>query len=760
MGEKTRGTDRSEPSAEPGPGEVPPEDVRSRKVESALVPQTTIAARISVIALVLVGSVLSGIFAWLQHTRTRLEGEQAFRRAADARIQAFTRHLESSIDVLRSVGSLYTTLGRMEWSDFRSFTAPILSHHPTLLAIEWIPRVPGHRRAAFEESMRVQGHVSFEIHEKTAAGERVSAGDRPEYFPVLYVEPLEPNRAAFGFDLASEKVRSLTLDLARNRRTMIATPRIRLVQLRDAGFGILVFYPVFRAEAGVAATPDRWENLAGFVLGVFSVNDLVLGSVQATTGIEALDLHLFDQSAESAEARLYPAAAASGHPADTSGWPRHQVAIEIVGRTWGVLCVPRGGGNWALDSWTPWMMCLAGFCLTALAALYLNAINRRAQVIEELVQQRTLRLSLANQALEIENAERRRLEEELRGSYRTVEETVQRRTHQLEMRNRLLRETFGLFVDDEVIERLIESPAGASLGGEKRWVSILTCDLRGFAGISERMDPHQVVEFLNRYFESMVDIIHQYRGTIADFIGDAILVIFGAPFTGADDARRACACAVAMQSGLVEVNRRSAECGLPPVEMGIGIGTGEAVVGNVGATRRRKYAAVGSIVNLAARLESLTVGGQVLLDEATRSAAGPALEVGRKFEFRAKGFSQVMVAAEVLSIGALVLPAREEPPMPLRTPLPVRCFRLDQKTLDERHFAGAVTALSSTTALLQADHAVDLRTDLVMEIPGGAGPSIRLTAKVTEVEPKGLLRAQFTGLSPEARGWIQAVLQQ
>jgi adenylate cyclase len=169
---------------------------------------------------------------------------------------------------------------------------------------------------------------------------------------------------------------------------------------------------------------------------------------------------------------------------------------------------------------------------------------------------------------------------------------------QLELHNRFIRETFGRYVSNEVVVSLLESPERLQLGGEKRKVTILTSDSRGFTSLAERLAPEQVVSIINRYLSTMVDIILQYQGTINEFIGDAILVIFGAPVSREDDARRAVACAVAMQLAMASVNAENGREGLSEVEMGIGIDTGEVVVGNIGSHKRTKYGVVGSCVNL------------------------------------------------------------------------------------------------------------------------------------------------------------------
>jgi adenylate cyclase len=189
----------------------------------------------------------------------------------------------------------------------------------------------------------------------------------------------------------------------------------------------------------------------------------------------------------------------------------------------------------------------------------------------------------------------------------------QRLSKEVERRNQFIRDAFGRYLTDEVVSIVLESPSGVELKGEKRTVTMMMTDLRGFTSLSERLAPERVVAILNRYLSTMVPIIKQYRGTIDEFIGDAIFVLFGAPVWQEDDAQRAVACAVAMQLAMDLVNEQNRQDDLPEVEMGIGIHTGPVVVGNVGSPERMKYGVVGSHVNLTSRIQSYTTGGQILV---------------------------------------------------------------------------------------------------------------------------------------------------
>jgi class 3 adenylate cyclase len=184
---------------------------------------------------------------------------------------------------------------------------------------------------------------------------------------------------------------------------------------------------------------------------------------------------------------------------------------------------------------------------------------------------------------------------------------------------------------------LIENPASLELGGEKRRVTIMMTDLRGFTAMSERLAPEQVVSLLNGYFEVMVEVITRYQGTINEIVGDALLVFFGAPQDVPDRAQRAVACAIEMQNAMERVYARNRGAGLPDLEMGIGLNDAEVVVGNIGTASRSKYAAVGSGVNMTSRIESYTVGGEILISESVRQAAGAALRIDGQRDVLPKG---------------------------------------------------------------------------------------------------------------------------
>ncbi len=169
----------------------------------------------------------------------------------------------------------------------------------------------------------------------------------------------------------------------------------------------------------------------------------------------------------------------------------------------------------------------------------------------------------------------------------TTRRLAEQKLEQERARKAFVLETFGSYLSDEIVSEILESPGGINLGGELREITILVSDLRGFTRITESMDSSRLLLLLNRYLETMTDIILHYSGTIDEFTGDGILVFFGAPRAFDDHARRAVLCSTEMQNVMDEFNRESLNLGLPELKMGIGINTGELVVGNIGSQKRK-----------------------------------------------------------------------------------------------------------------------------------------------------------------------------
>jgi adenylate cyclase len=326
----------------------------------------------------------------------------------------------------------------------------------------------------------------------------------------------------------------------------------------------------------------------------------------------------------------------------------------------------------------------------------------------------------------------------------------------------LVRRAFGRYVSEEVAASILQSPEGLDLGGEEREVTILMSDLRGFTALAARLTPHEVIEFLNLYLEAMVDVISRYEGTIDEIIGDAILVLFGAPLACEDHAAKAVACGLAMQLAMAEVNRRLTAKGAAALEMGIGINTGRVIVGNIGSLRRTKYAAVGSNVNLAGRIESFTTGGQVLISESTREKIRAPLRIDGQYQVEPKGATRSLQLYEVGGLGEpfnLSLPSRSVALCPLPQPLPVSFTVLEEKFVGRTVHEGRLAALSESEAGMESGLTLVPLSNLKIELKpvADANPGGEIYAKViggvTATSPQARIR--FTSVSPELKVWIQ-----
>ncbi|HSV33550.1 MAG TPA: adenylate/guanylate cyclase domain-containing protein [Pyrinomonadaceae bacterium] len=195
------------------------------------------------------------------------------------------------------------------------------------------------------------------------------------------------------------------------------------------------------------------------------------------------------------------------------------------------------------------------------------------------------------------------------------------RTHEKLAREEVARANYSRFLPEYVVKQMLDNPESFKLGGVMQTITVLFADIRGFTRISEHAAPEQIVQLLNRYFSAMTDIIFAHGGTLDKYLGDGIMVLFGAPTTTPKDAANALSAAVAMQRRMLSINDELIKEGYPEIGIGIGLHTGEVIVGYIGSEKRSEYTAIGDAVNTASRLESNARGGQILISEATAQAA-------------------------------------------------------------------------------------------------------------------------------------------
>lgn len=327
---------------------------------------------------------------------------------------------------------------------------------------------------------------------------------------------------------------------------------------------------------------------------------------------------------------------------------------------------------------------------------------------------------------------------------------------QLETRNQFIKKIFGRYMSDEVVEKLLESPDGLKLGGESVKATVMMTDLRGFSSVSEMYGPEIIMDMLNSYLKEMTGIISKHSGVINEIIGDALLVLFGAPVSRPDDAARAVACAVEMQLAMENVNRRNRKLGLMELVMGIGLNTGMVVAGNIGSDIRAKYAVVGSVVNLAGRVESLTVGGQILATESVLKDAPAEIQTDGKFFIPFKGFSKPTMIYEVMGIKGnynISLPEKHVKFTKLTPPLTVECEILDEKHSSGEKFHASITAIADKGALIYPEKSLAPFFNVKLSLTGelATGRKVPLYAKITKGHDAGIYQAHFTFIPREVR---------
>jgi adenylate cyclase len=224
----------------------------------------------------------------------------------------------------------------------------------------------------------------------------------------------------------------------------------------------------------------------------------------------------------------------------------------------------------------------------------------------------------------------------VRGVFDAIEAVVERLR---------LQTTFAGQVSPVVLREMLDGNLSPGLSGRLAEVCVLFSDVRDFTVLSEKMPPHVVTTVLQRYFDRMVHAVHKFDGTVDKFIGDGMMVLFGAPRKSPDPCGEAVQCALAMMSELDELNAEFAREGLPQLVIGIGINYGTVTVGNLGSSVRHNYSAIGDAVNVAARVEGLTkdLGRKIIITEAVVSKIGERFHFDPLGTHNVKGHSPVKV---------------------------------------------------------------------------------------------------------------------
>ena len=359
--------------------------------------------------IVAVGLALAIAAFQMVRNRESEDNRDQFEIAATNRAHRIRDGLETSLEELHAIGSLFAASTFVDRQAFGAFVRHSLETNTTIQALEWIPRVRAEDQQQFETDARL-AYPAFQFTERDKNGALAPVARREEYFPVYYLEPYVGNEAALGFDLGSSAARMSALRAATDSGLLTATQRITLVQGTADQVGFLVFLPVYTNGARVDTTEQRRANLAGFALGVFRIGDFVVGS-EAASMLEDIDLEiaLFDRSAPASEQLLHPSAPTDeGYP-DVNALALVQ-SFAVGGRDWEIVIRSESATRPLFSMWQPWVTGGSVAALTLVLILYTMSTLRKTRLVSELVTERTHELQNANSEMERQVAERRSAE--------------------------------------------------------------------------------------------------------------------------------------------------------------------------------------------------------------------------------------------------------------------------------------------------------------------------------------------------------------
>lgn len=298
-------------------------------------------------------------------------------------------------------------------------------------------------------------------------------------------------------------------------------------------------------------------------------------------------------------------------------------------------------------------------------------------------------------------------------------------------------------------------------------VTILLADLRGFTSIAATLPAGVVITLLNRVLGRMNEIVARHQGVIDKFMGDSIMVLFGAPVERPDDVQRALACAIEMQLAMGVLNARYRQDGLPELYMGIGINTGSVLAGKFGSNFYSEYTVIGDEVNLTSRIEALSLRGQVLISENTFAHCRDFVNAGEAMEVFVKGKSQPVRLRELLSIPSmeLVVPRQEiRRSHRIEVELPCSLHVVKSKIVLPHAIQATIRDIGYHGVLVELDHLLESHDEVKLEadLAQVDFKATDIYAKVVKVKLDGgrqLVGLEFTSISPDAIMKIQLLVQ-
>jgi len=342
---------------------------------------------------------------------------------------------------------------------------------------------------------------------------------------------------------------------------------------------------------------------------------------------------------------------------------------------------------------------------------------------------------------------------------------------------RIIARESGVLLCDEAISQ-VQDVLVSVLGSDgnvpsqehfsSREVTIMMTDLRGFTSISEAYPAGVVIDLLNHYLARMIEIVLRNQGTIDKFIGDGIMVLFGAPYAQRNDVKRALTCALEMQIAMDEINLYHKQLDMPELFVGIGINTGMVMAGLLGSALHSEYTVIGNEVNLASRIEEFTLRGQILISKSTRDHCSGFVRTGKPLDVFMKGKAKSVKLYEVLAIPSLGLdlPRREIRKSPrVEVNIPFTCQLVINKIVKTQIQHGVIKDISYHGILASMEQQLvplsDVKMQLDMSLLGSEETDTIYAKVVNTREENGvfLVGLEFTAVSARINVKIKHFVQ-
>jgi len=314
--------------------------------------------------------------------------QATFEKRAEYVFHGLNEHIADYIAVVDVTKGFFDSSEKVSRQEFNSFTDRAISRHPGIHALSWLPRVKDADRKKFESRSQLERYPEFQIVERSSSNEMIPAANRKEYFPVFYIEPYQLNRAALGYDVASNSIRSQALYLAGNLGKQVATSPIQLVQDVDNHSGFLIFSPIYKKDFPITTMEERQQQLIGYISGVFQLNEIITATYKSIGTLD-FDLRIFENKNSTEGHTLYSyAQRASVHKSnEVLPWLTRKIIwsdnLSVAGQHWYCEFTPNDEFYSAEARQSTWIVLAGGASFTGLLGAFLMILAGRADSLKE-----------------------------------------------------------------------------------------------------------------------------------------------------------------------------------------------------------------------------------------------------------------------------------------------------------------------------------------------------------------------------------------